>query len=221
MSLIRGAVMVIAKTPVAGRVKTRLCPPLTAEEACEVAWAALLDTLDAAAAVPSERHVLVLHGEPGPWIPAGFEIIEQRGVGLAERLANAFTDVNDDAIVVAMDTPQVRADQLADSLGSLADHDAAYGPATDGGYWLIGLRRSVDPVAAFHGIPMSTPHTGAAQLARLASLGVTVNSSEALQDIDTYDDLVAVSAVANSSRLTTVVRHADLRRALEHSATTV
>jgi uncharacterized protein len=202
---IPGAVLVIAKTPVPGKVKTRLCPPLDAEGACAVAWAALLDTLDAAAAVPSQRRVLVLDGEPGDWIPSGFEVIPQHGDGLAERLANAFTDVGDHAIVVAMDTPQVTTDQLTSALGALSDHDAVFGPAADGGYWLMGLRNTIDPVAVFRAIPMSTDYTGAAQLARLHSLGLTVAHLDKLRDIDTIDDLHAVAAASPGRRIASVI----------------
>src|SRR5438105_3192912 len=83
-------VLVLAKAPEPGRVKTRLCPPLSPAQAADVATAALADTLDAVVACGAERRILALDGRPGPWLPAGFEVIEQRGAGLAERLANAW-----------------------------------------------------------------------------------------------------------------------------------
>jgi uncharacterized protein len=181
---IAGAVMCIAKAPQVGRSKTRLCPPLTPNEACDVAWACLLDSLDVVAAVPAERHVLVLDGEEGPWIPEQFEVIRQRGDGLAERLAAAFTDVGTNAVVIAMDTPQV----------------------TDGGYWLIGLRSHSSPELVFRGVPMSEPTTGAAQLARLTSLGLSTVQFETLCDIDLFDDLMPVAASCDGSRLAALVR---------------
>jgi uncharacterized protein len=200
---IPGAVMVIAKTPEAGRTKTRLCPPLTTDQAAEVAWACLLDTLEAVAAVPCERHVIVLDGEPGPWIPAGFEVITQRGNGLAARLAAAFTDVAETAVLVAMDTPQVETHQLTQALISLQRAEAVFGPADDGGYWLIGLqhRPSLSPHQVFDGIPMSEPTTGAAQLARLKSLGFSVGEWPSLRDIDVIDDLWAVADDAPNRRV--------------------
>jgi uncharacterized protein len=198
---ILGAVMVIAKAPEAGRSKTRLCPPLTPSQAADVAWACLLDTLDAVAAVPCDRHVIVLDGEPGPWIPADFEIIRQRGNGLAERLANAFTDVDDTAIVIAMDTPQVATEHLSRALASLDHVDTSFGPADDGGYWMIGLHRSVSPDLVFDGVPMSEPHTGAAQVARLDALGLSVKHLHPLRDIDVIDDLWAVAEEAPNRRV--------------------
>lgn len=199
---IDGAVIVIAKTPVPGRVKTRLCPPLTEEQACDVAWACLLDTLDAVAAVPARRHVLLLDGEPGPWVPSGFEIIEQRGDGLAERLANGFADVADTAVLVAMDTPHVEPALVSGALGAVArTHEAAFGPAVDGGYWLIGLRAGVRIGEVFHAVPMSVPETGTIQLDRLWRLGLRTFMLPELADVDTYEDLVSVAHVGRLAGL--------------------
>lgn len=194
--LLDGAVMVIAKAPMPGRSKTRLCPPLTPAQACDVAWACMHDTLATVAAVPAARRVLVLDGEPGSWIPDGFEVIAQRGDGLAERLAAAFSDVGRPAVVIAMDTPQVTADLLTQGLAIVVSEPtaASFGPAYDGGFWLLGLGARTDPDAAFSGVPMSVAHTGAAQADRLRSLGLSVRMLPELQDIDTVDDLRAVAA---------------------------
>lgn len=197
-----GAMMVIAKTPEVGRVKTRLCPPLSLEQACDVAWACLLDTLDTVASVPAARHVLVLDGEPGPWIPDIFEVIAQRGNGLAERLAAAFSDVADAGIVIAMDTPQVTIQHLSAGLRSLTHGaDAVLGLADDGGYWVIGLRRGVDVTAVFENVPMSTSQTGAAQRRQLDLLGLRTTMLPAHRDIDTMEDLYVVVAGMAGGRL--------------------
>jgi glycosyltransferase A (GT-A) superfamily protein (DUF2064 family) len=84
--------IVIAKAPVPGRSKTRLTPPCTPEQAAALAEAALTDTLHAVLATPAARRILVLEGEPGPWLPVGFEVLPQRGDGLDERLAAGFFD---------------------------------------------------------------------------------------------------------------------------------
>src|SRR3954454_15558628 len=89
----RPALIVIAKSPVAGRVKTRLCPPCTPEQAATIAAAALADTLATVGATPATARVLALDGAPGPWIPDGYVIVPQHGNGLDERLANAFASV--------------------------------------------------------------------------------------------------------------------------------
>ena len=156
----RPALLVIAKTPVPGRVKTRLTPPCTPEQAARLAAAALRDTLAAAArAGRAGRRVLVLDGAPGDWVPRGFTVLPQRGDGLAARLAAAFDDAGGPAFLVGMDTPQVTPELLDAGLAAVESGDAAIGLALDGGYWGIGLRRA-DP-EAFRGVPMSAGDTGA------------------------------------------------------------
>jgi rSAM/selenodomain-associated transferase 1 len=195
---VSAALVVMAKAPLPGRVKTRLCPPLTPEQAAQLAEAALADTLDAVAWTPARRRVLVLDGAPGPWLPPGFEVVEQRGDGLAARLANATRDVGEALVFVGMDTPQLTRALLCDALERLADADAILGPTTDGGYWTIGLREP-DP-GAFGDVPMSTAHTAGAQRERLARLGLRTTELESLRDVDTFDDAVAVAAHAPWTR---------------------
>ncbi len=209
MSASAPVLAVIAKAPVAGRVKTRLCPPCTPPQAAALARAALEDTLAAVAATPTHRRVLVLDGEPGDWVPEGFEVIPQRGDGLAERLADAFATIGEPTLLVGMDTPQVTARMLieATALLRMDGVDAVQGNADDGGYWAIGLQRP-DP-AAFAGVPMSVEHTGAAQRARLAELGLAVADLPPLRDVDTIDDAVAVAAQAPAGHFAAALRAVD------------
>ncbi len=193
------ALLVIAKAPVPGRVKTRLCPPCTHAQAATLARAALEDTLAACdAAAAGGRRVLVLDGRPGAWLPAGWDVVAQRGDGLAARLAAAFADAGGPAFLIGMDTPQATPAQLAAGLRAVAAADAAFGPAIDGGYWSIGLREP-DP-AVFAGIPMSRAHTGAAQRARLAALGLRTVDLPALRDVDDIAAARAAAAAAPAGR---------------------
>jgi rSAM/selenodomain-associated transferase 1 len=194
------ALVVLAKAPVAGRSKTRLTPPCTAAQAAALAEAALADTLEAVAATPARRRVVVLEGEPGAWLPGGFEVVAQRGGGLGERLANAFADVGGPALLIGMDTPQVTPALLRDGAATLRHDavDAALGLAGDGGYWAIGLR---EPDAAlFAGVTMSEATTGATQRARLDAAGLRVAALPELRDVDTIDDARAVAALAPEGR---------------------
>ena len=190
------ALNVIAKAPVPGRVKTRLTPPCTPAEAARLAGAALADTLAAVAGarLPSRR-VLALDGELAA---PGFEVIPQRGDGLAERLAAAFEDVGGPALLVGMDTPQVTPELLDRGIVALDRADAVFGAALDGGYWCIGLRRP-DP-AVFRDVPMSAADTGAIQLRRLVELGLRVAELPPLRDVDTIADARAVAAAAPAGR---------------------
>lgn len=163
-----------------------------------LAAAALADTLAAVAATPAQRHVVVLDGVPGPWLPDGFEVVAQRGAGLAERLAAAFADIGEATLIVGMDTPQVTSGLLSQALDRLGRADAVLGPAPDGGYWAIGLRAADD--AVFAGVPMSVAQTCAAQRARLQTLGLTTHELPALRDVDTIADAHAIAALAPASR---------------------
>ncbi|MFR0356408.1 TIGR04282 family arsenosugar biosynthesis glycosyltransferase [Streptomyces sediminimaris] len=185
--------LVIAKEPRPGRVKTRLTPPFTPREAAELAEAALADTLDVVARTPARRRVLVLQGTPGPWLPSGFEVVPQCGGGLDERLAAAFAHCTGPSLLIGMDTPQVTPELLA---VDFAGCDAYFGPAEDGGFWALGLA-DPDP-ALLRGVPMSTPGTGAAQRARLA--GLRVRDLPRLRDVDTADDAHLVAGEAPGSR---------------------
>lgn len=199
------ALVVIAKEPVPGRVKTRLTPPYTPIQAAALAEASLADTLAAVAATPATRRVLALAGRPGRWLPRGFEVVPQRGAALDERLAHAFADIGGPAVVIGMDTPQVTPDVLTRAARALGDGDAVFGPAADGGWWLLGLRRP-DP-ALLLGVPMSRPDTGAHQFARLRGLRVT--TLRMLTDVDTVTDAAHVAAQAPGSRFAAALRAVD------------
>jgi len=187
------SVVVIAKSPAPGRVKTRLCPPCTPIEAAHIAEAALADTLSVVADTPATARVLALEGPPGPWIPEGFVIVPQIGRVLYERLANAFAAVTGPALLIGMDTPQVSRTQLTCAARALHTPgvDAVLGPAEDGGWWAIGLRRA-DP-RVFIGVPMSTDHTCRDQRARLDGLGYRTTMIDTMRDVDTISDVLEVA----------------------------
>ncbi|MFC1401886.1 MULTISPECIES: DUF2064 domain-containing protein [Streptacidiphilus] len=199
--------LVIAKSPEPGRVKTRLSPACTPELAAGLAQAALADTFAALARVPAARRVLVLEGPTGPWIPSGWEVVPQSGGGLDVRLADAFGAVSDPdggpALLVGMDTPQLRAQVLAEALsqGSRAGADAWFGPAADGGFWAFGLARPDAELARrlLLGVPMSCSSTGVALQDRLAQAGLRVATLPVLNDVDTVADAAEVAALAPGS----------------------
>jgi rSAM/selenodomain-associated transferase 1 len=188
-------ILVIAKTPRAGRVKTRLCPPCTPEQAARVAAAALADTVDAVTAAPATHRTLVVEGtHPAP---PGWARIPQRGAGLGARLAHAFADTRrhgTPSLVVGMDTPQVTAGRLAHAADLLRTVDAVFGLAEDGGWWALGLAEPGD-AAVLREIPTSLPTTGARTLAALRHRGLRVAALPVLRDVDTATDAHAVAAL--------------------------
>lgn len=196
--------LVLAKNPVAGRAKTRLSPPYLPEAAAELAAAALLDTLDAVSAVPARRHLLVLDAEPTVEVPARFEVTAQRGGALDERLENALADAwatpRLPMLLIGMDTPQVTTADLVGAVARLLSPrvDAVLGPAADGGFWAIGLRRWVPGLVA--GVEMSTARTGRRQLDRLRAAGLRVEPLATLRDVDVAADVGPVARAAPRSR---------------------
>ncbi|MBT2483754.1 MULTISPECIES: DUF2064 domain-containing protein [unclassified Microbacterium] len=191
-------IMVMAKECLPGRVKTRLHPPLTLADAARVAAASLADTLDAAEA--SGLPVVVCAQGDVP-VRAGMRSIPQVDGGLDERIAAAVEECAGRVLLIGMDTPQV--DPLL--LRSFAeewpdDIDGWFGPADDGGFWLLGLddlspcrlggRSRGDLV---RGVPMSSVETGARQRERLADAWLRVTDAPPLTDIDDIESLRAVS----------------------------
>lgn len=213
------SLIVIAKEPAAGRVKTRLCPPFTAAQAAALARAALLDTLEAVHRTPADHRVLVLDGEAGDWLPQesrdGFLILPQVPGTLDVRLAAAFAAVaridQGPALLVGMDTPQVCAELLSRGLTSLVtgDADAVFGPAADGGFWTLGLRepghRRVRGLLV--GVPMSHADTGRIQHERLVNAGLRIGILPTLRDVDEAADARDVAALIPHSRFASLVRH--------------
>ena len=198
--------IVLAKEPVPGRVKTRLCPPCSPREAAALAAASLADTLGAAVASGADRVVLALDGRPGPWCPPGVDLVGQGEGGLDRRLTTAWASTTGPAVQVGMDTPQLTAHDLDRAMAAVATPgtDAVLGPAADGGWWAVGLRRP-HPLA-FLGVPTSRPDTGALQHRRLVGLGLRVRHLPERTDVDTWLDAEAVARAAPGTAFAAAVR---------------
>jgi uncharacterized protein len=194
--------LVLAKEPVPGRVKTRLVPAVSPEQAATLAAAALADTLDVVAATPASRRILVLDGHPGRWLPDGFEVVRQVPGGLDRRLAGAFAVVTGPAFLIGMDTPQLTPEDLLVPLAGPTD--AVIGLCPDGGFWGIGTGRPAPQV--FDGVPMSTARTGQVQRARLVEAGFAVTDLAVRRDVDLIDDARQVAAIAPGTRFAEVCR---------------
>jgi uncharacterized protein len=205
--------LVVAKAPVAGLAKTRVAKTVGDELAADLAAAALLDTLDAAIALGWPL-VVAMTGDLTRAARAEeiaqqldrTEVIEQRGEGLGERLANAHADADSGhgVVQVGMDTPQLTVEDLFAAGRLVADGKRVVGPAEDGGWWLLGL---ADPAeaAALKDVPMSQADTGELTEAALAG---PVEHLRTLRDMDTWDDAVAIAQDIPISRLATVVKGA-------------
>ncbi len=202
-------VLVVAKAPVPGLAKTRLCPPLTHAAAADVAAASFLDTLQSASeAVGLDRSRIVV-SMTGDLSSAarrddvmtaldGCHLVDQRGSSFAQRLVGAHQDAgalaNGSPVVqIGMDTPHVTAALLSSAAAQLSGPTSAViGEAIDGGWWLLAL---ADPsaAAALARVPMSRADTAHLTRAALQSTGITVFDTFRLSDFDTWEDAVAVA----------------------------
>lgn len=201
-----GQLLVIAKAPVPGQVKTRLCPPCTPRQAARLAAAALADTLAAVRSTPASRRILVLAGALA-MAPTGIDLLPQRGAGLADRLVAAYLDTAEPGVpsfLIGMDTPQLTPGLLTVALRRLRDADAVLGLAADGGWWGLGLR-DARHAEALRGVPMSTAETGTATFAALAARGLRIAGLPVLRDVDTIADARAVAALAPRTRFAAAV----------------
>jgi len=209
MTVLNVRALVLAKAPVAGRVKTRLCPPYTPAQAASLAAAALADTLRAVACSAARGRTLVLDGQADLVSTIGFDVIQQSEGGLDERIAAAFAGRAGGQILVGMDTPQITPELLDEVMATLLDSsvDAVIGPADDGGYWAVGLR-SAD-AAAFVGVPMSRPWTYRAQRERFDRLGLRVATLPSLRDVDDASDARWVADLAPTTAFAAALRKID------------
>lgn len=208
-------VLVIAKEPIPGRVKTRLCPPCTHDEAAYLAAGALATTLETVARLRGVRRVLVFDGSPSAFAVDTFECVAQRGGGLDERLEAAFIDAapTGPVLLIGMDTPQVSTASMRAAFDALDDNDAVIGLAPDGGWWLIGFRHA--PHGAFRGVTMSAATTGQEQIQRLRAIGLHPVPVASLRDVDTFQDALEVGGLIPTSefgRRVRVVQHQVGRR---------
>lgn len=198
-------VLVVAKAPVPGLAKTRLAAAVGAQAAAEIAAAALLDTLDAVAALAGQRRVVAMTGDLSRACRSDeirrrlldFTVITQRGEDFAERLVHAHGDAAPPGapiVQIGMDTPQVGPDLLAECITALQVCDAVLGMAEDGGWWALGVR-DAKMARCLRDVPMSQPDTGALTLAALRGDGLDVALATELSDVDTIADIDRVRAM--------------------------
>jgi uncharacterized protein len=205
--------LVFAKEPLPGAVKTRLCPPLSLEQAARFHAAVLDDLLERLCQAPGLDPRLLL------WPPAAVErgrrrwsvdVQAQRGADLAERLDAALCE-HAPAVLVGSDLPLLAAEHVLEAQARLArGAELVLAPDGGGGFGLVGLARPCPGL--FASVPMSAPSTLEATLARARSLALRVELLPVLPDVDTHADLCALlEPLARATDL-----HAPRTRALVH-----
>jgi rSAM/selenodomain-associated transferase 1 len=204
------ALVLLAKAPVPGQVKTRLCPPLTADEAATLHGTFVLDALESSASAasrglpkqsprrfdrllacwPSSQHVFFQIMEERH----GVGLIDQRGDDLGARMANAADEMfrrgYQRVLLVGTDLPDLPESVYQDALTLMATHDVILGPSSDGGYYLIGLSRPAPDL--FRDIPWSTDQVLGVTLRKAQEAALATAQLPMHRDIDTLDDLLSL-----------------------------
>jgi uncharacterized protein len=204
------AVIVIAKEPVPGKVKTRLHPPFSLEQAAELAAASLNDTLAAVSTLGATDQILYFDGTLLPAGAKDFRVVPQSAGSLDERIAVIFDACSGPTLLVGMDTPQLSRKHLAQVCEDWpTDVDAWFGPATDGGFWALALREPNGDLV--RGVPMSREDTGLIQLGRLHAAGLRVRLLPPLTDVDTLESANQVAELAPHSTFAATLARFDVR----------
>ena len=196
------ALCIMAKAPEPGRVKTRLCPPLSPDDAAELYRCFLLDKIAQARQVAGVEPVLAYAPAEAAAVfealAPGFTLLAQRGADLTARLVvvcdELFRDGCDAAILIDSDTPTLPTERLERAVAVMKEGgcDLVLGESEDGGYYLIGMRRPHPEL--FEGMRWSTPTVLEETLRRARVLGLSSTRLDAWYDVDTAADLARLQA---------------------------
>lgn len=203
------ALAIFAKAPIPGQVKTRLCPPLTSDEAATLHGSFVLDTLErtktAARQLPIDRYLACAPSVTHVFFKImeerqGVKLIDQVGDDLGSRMNQAFKTLfaqgYRQVLLIGTDVPTLPFDHFKQALTSLENHDLVLGPALDGGYYLIGLKRLTPEL--FVDIPWSTDQALRLTQEKAVTLGLTTALLEPWRDVDTVADLQAIIDACNA-----------------------
>lgn len=199
------ALVVFAKAPIPGQVKTRLCPALMPDEAATLHGSFVLDTVERTKAavgrfnLPVDRFLACAPSSTHPFFKVmearhGVRLIDQEGDDLGQRMAGVFDRLfaqgYRSVVLVGTDVPSLPLEEYRRTFGLLESHDLVLGPALDGGYYLLGLTRPAP--ALFTDIPWSTGDVRRITEEKARSLGLTIALTAPWRDVDTIEDLTAL-----------------------------
>lgn len=217
----RQALILFAKDPQAGKVKTRLQPWLDADTACHLYRHILADSVRNVCAVEGVDRFVGIH----PSHRSGFfdaveksgqvRLFEQEGGHLGERMRNAFeqrfAEGYETVVIIGSDSPTLPASYIRQALDT--DRDMTLGPCTDGGYYLIGMHRKVTDV--FEGVEWGSEHVLTATLERVQQSGATLLLLPVWYDVDRPEDLRFLKTHLEYLQHTGLEEHADTLRFLQ------
>ena len=199
------ALVIFAKAPIPGEVKTRLCPPLTPDEAATLHGSFVLDMLErtkvavAKLKLPIDRYLACAPSSTLVFFKImeerqGVKLIDQTGDDLGARMFHTFETMfargYARVLIVGTDVPSLPLDHYQQALALFESHDLVLGPALDGGYYLIGLKRAAHDL--FVGIPWSTERVLRMTQEKATTLGLKTAFLPPWRDVDTIEDLQAL-----------------------------
>ena len=192
----KNSLLIFARTPVAGQVKTRFFPHLTPQQACALHAAMIEDTAELATCFPGRRLVLFSEEIPPLRLPPGTETGRQGSGDLGARLTAALTECfaagAHKAVVLGSDSPHLPPQRLAEALGALDSADLALGPTEDGGYYLLALRKFAPEI--FAGVEWGTARVFQQTRRAAERAGFRVTALEPFYDLDHWEDLQSLVA---------------------------
>lgn len=205
------ALVIFAKAPIPGQVKTRLCPPLTPDEAATLHGSFVLDTLERTktavgklnvrmdrylACAPSSTHVFFKIMEERHGVTLIDQVGDDLGARMHQAVATMFSRGYRRTMLIGTDVPTVPLEYLRQALTLLDSHDLAIGPALDGGYYLIGMSKPIPEL--FAEIPWSTDQVLRLTQEKAAGLGLTTALIQPWRDVDTLGDLQTLIETCNT-----------------------
>ena len=199
------ALVIFAKAPIPGEVKTRLCPPLTPDEAATLHGSFVLDMLErtklavTTRQLPFHRYLACAPSSALVFFKImeerqGVRLLDQVGEDLGQRMHRTSVDLfakgYKQVIIVGTDVPTLPLSVYQEAFAILGRSDVVLGPALDGGYYLIGLTQPAEKL--FAGVPWSTDQVLAVTQQNAKTLGLSVGLTTAWRDVDTITDLQAL-----------------------------
>ncbi len=197
----KNKLLVFAKAPLPGQAKTRLSPPLTAEEAATMAEAFLLDSLEMIETVKLNAEIIIYYtpktaADYFSHLTAGNRQIKpQQGSSLKIKITSALSveteNNNLPVIIIGTDSPTLPPRYLAEAFKILSRVDLVVGPAIDGGFYLIGVNKFYPDL--LKPVILSNPESCKQLLQSAARIGLTFEKLPEWYDIDRFEDLKRIS----------------------------
>ncbi|MDX1762910.1 MAG: TIGR04282 family arsenosugar biosynthesis glycosyltransferase [bacterium] len=193
------AILIFAKEPRPGKVKTRMTPPWSPEEAAQLSLCFIRDTLEAVSKVSGvDCYLYFTPRESRPVfqgiVPETCTLVPQKGASFTERCAHSVADAflrgYARIVQIGTDTPHIKAGFLEAAIALLSDHDMGFGPTRDGGYYVLSLNRPA--VTLYEGVQMGGKEVFARMMANAVRLGLKVQRLEESIDADTHEDLLVL-----------------------------